>query len=381
MQVSYQSWIVNLTNSILQFWGGTLHHPELKQLPTSFLQNYNNVILLVIDALWYEYLSKQKNSFLQKHLKSSISSNFPSSTTASIPTFLTGLTPYEHGLVWRNIYFRKLGSIIHPLPSIDKLSKNNVNKYQDNYEALYQSIPLFEQMPKTQNFIINPAAYQASSFNQHFNSGASCLWYQSFEDLSFYVQQASYSGDHKKYIYAYRPYFDEIAHHTGINSQDSKQHFDYLDQEISKLWARLNQDTLLIITSDHGMIDSNKERFIPLYEDKIFLDWLLIPPTWEKRFVYCHIDPEKSSSWLHHMQTKYTNSIDIFASKELLEKNFFWIGSMHEDLPYRVGNFTLIAKSNYILETDIYKQSKKRHIGEHGWLSSQETKCPLILIS
>jgi predicted AlkP superfamily pyrophosphatase or phosphodiesterase len=69
----------------------------------------------------------------------------------------------------------------------------------------------------------------------------------------------------ENFISAYWPEFDHLCHLNGVNSPKVKAHFRQVDKKLAKLWQEARtDDTLLLVTADHGLMDTPKQKGIEL---------------------------------------------------------------------------------------------------------------------
>jgi hypothetical protein len=108
--------IVNLMSSIMKASGGKPEYPELRMLKSKELNEYKNILLVVLDGLGYEFLINHgKNSFLEKNCRGKITSVFPATTAAAITTFSTGTAPQQHAMTGWYMNVKKLGRVVTAL--------------------------------------------------------------------------------------------------------------------------------------------------------------------------------------------------------------------------------------------------------------------------
>ena len=91
--------IVNLAATLEQFLGKKPKHAVLPKLAEKLKSDYKNVVYLVIDAMGAKILEKNlpTNSFFRQHQIDTVTSVFPSTTTAATTSLISALTPSEHG--------------------------------------------------------------------------------------------------------------------------------------------------------------------------------------------------------------------------------------------------------------------------------------------
>ena len=105
---NYDHSILGIPNSLLNYYGAKAHHTSLPILDKLLKQNYKNVILIILDGMGMDMLQHNLSplSFLRCHIKTKISSVFPSTTTVATTTYYSGLTPIEHGWLGWVPYFK-----------------------------------------------------------------------------------------------------------------------------------------------------------------------------------------------------------------------------------------------------------------------------------
>ena len=110
LKPNYSNSIMNVTNSLLNYYGAQPHHATLPIVDCLLDKNYKNVVLLVLDGMGTNVIERNlpPDSFLRQHIKAEISSVFPTTTTAATISILSGKTPAEHGWIGWSCYFKEL---------------------------------------------------------------------------------------------------------------------------------------------------------------------------------------------------------------------------------------------------------------------------------
>lgn len=113
--------IAEVGPTILKLFGVPTNRITLSQEITSTFKP-NNIIFFLVDGLGYEMFTQYSEDlpFFRKLTENGevypLTSVFPSTTSAALTAFHTGLTPQEHGLPEWNVYFEEFDSIIETLP-------------------------------------------------------------------------------------------------------------------------------------------------------------------------------------------------------------------------------------------------------------------------
>jgi len=369
--------IVNLMSSISRARGYNSPYKPLKSLSPKEIEKKKNIILIVVDGMGNEFLRKYcKGSFIEKNIRSMITSVFPSTTASAIPTFRTGLEPAQHGLVGWFMYFKELGVVGCPL----RFSLRCGGTLDFDPELIFDKKSIFEKM-KTDSYLILPKNIVESDFTYSYGTGAKKKSYSTLHGMSNQIMKSVHESKKKKYIYAYWPIFDSLSHVYGCNHKIVKEHFEEIDDEMLRLSKRLKgTDSRLLITADHGQVISKKSEMINLEKHPKLKEMLITPLTGEPRVVFCHLKMGMEKRFVAYIKKHLGKYCDIVKSKTLIKKKFFGIKNPDKRLADRVGDYTLILKRNYIIQDKMITSTMHTPKGNHGGVSAEEMYVPLISI-
>ncbi len=374
--------IVNLMSSITQSRGGAINslYAPLRGLDMARLCAVDNVVLLVIDGLGYDYLLQHRQSVLYKHLHSCITSVAPPTTVASITTFLTGMAPQQHGLTGWFTYFRELGSVVTVLPYTHRNGGATLSTQGIEARKFFDHTSVFEQMA-VKCYSVTPSWLKASEYNISHTVGAEMVPHSGYQHCFDEIVRLVHCHKQRKYIYAYWPEFDGLAHEHGVGSNEVARHFTKLDAVFSKLLDQLHgSGTTLLVTADHGFVDIPPEHRLDLADHPQLKECLLMPLCGEPRLVYCYVRYEKRQQFERYVRDILIDVCDLYRSADLIAQGIFGLGVPHAELLSRVGDYTLVMKDNYVLTGRIPGESPLRMVGFHGGLSAAEVHVPLVLV-
>jgi len=369
--------IVNLMSSIRKLLGGNSKYMPLEDFHIS----KKNIILIVIDGLGYEYLIKHgKDSFLYKNLKRKITSVFPSTTVSALTAFSTGLATQQHALTGWFMYLKEVGMISTILPFTSRSGDLQLSKGKIQYKDIYNEKSFFDNL-KVSSFSIKHKDYIHSEYSRLVDKGAKQFSFSSLNGFFKQINKALYSNNNRKFILAYWDKLDSLCHDNGTSSQSAIKHFKKLDKKIESLAkASKNNNTAIIVTADHGLIDTKKNRVIELKNHPQFVETLSMPLCGEPRCVYCYVKPHKVNQFESYVKSVFKKSCEMHKSNDLIKNNYFGLFEPNKKLQERVGDYVLIMKENYIMKDLILGQKKNIHVGNHGGLSKEELFVPLVII-
>ncbi len=375
--------IINLMSSISNNFEKKHRYVELHSLDSKELKKFKNIVLIVIDGLGYNYLKKQKNSFLLKHLDSSLTSTFLSTTACANTAFSVGYPAQQHALTAWDINLKETGVITTILPFIPRHGSESLSDSGFRMNQI-MDIESFHKGFKGKCFTIIDKKLSNSPFTNYVSKNTKIIptktYKNTFTKLKRIIKKKSIT---RMFLHIYVPELDTLAHKKGINSKEVNKLFLDLDKKIKNLSKSIKgTNTKLIITADHGLIDASKENEIWVEDIKGLKECLTIPLAGEPRVRDCFVRPSKTKEFEKIVKTKMSDYCWYFKGEQLIKDNFYGLGKPNKKLFDRVGDYVLIMKKNYILRDKLanYKAPKEFHKGKHGGISKDEIIVPLILI-
>ena len=375
--------IVNLMSSISNTFGKKHTYQELISLSSEELNNFQNIVLIVIDGLGYNYLKNQKESFLFKHLHSKLTSTFLSTTACANTVFHVGYPPQQHALTGWTINLKEVGEVTKVLPftpesGVKTLSKKvfDINKIMD-ISSLHKDF-------KGECFTIIDKEKSKRDFIKYTAKNTTVIPTQTYADTFSEVEQLiNKESKERRFIHAYMDEFDAIQHYHGTDAEKTNALFVDIDKKIKKLSESIkNTHTKIIVVADHGLINISKESEIWVKDIPGLEECLTAPITGEPRVRDCFVKTSKVKDFEEIIESNMSQYCWCFKGMQLIEDNFYGLGTPNKKLFDRVGHYVLIMKDNYVLRDkhEKHEQYGKTEKASHGAFSDDEMLVPLITI-
>jgi len=371
----YEHSIVNLTSSILKAFDVDSPYSPLKELDD--LKKYKNIILLVIDGLGYEYLQTHgQNSELNKHCLNKITSVFPSTTGSATTSLETGVAPQQHGITGWFMFLKEIGVLAKILPFKPRYGGQNFTNDNIQRQDIFTEKRIINKI-NASSFIIYPDHIVDGKIHK---KSKSLLTYKNLNDFFLQIKKTIKSSNKRKYIHAYWDKFDTLCHENSCVSEKVNNHFWQLDKKISSLSKSLKgTNTALIITADHGLIDTlDKSKIILLRDHPKLVETLTMPLSGEPRAAYCYVHPQKAQQFENYIKDNLSHCCEIYKSVDLLNQGVFGLFKPNKKLIDRIGDYILVMKESYIIKDFLLTEEKECHLGNHGGTSPNEMFVPLI---
>ncbi len=373
--------IVNLMSSLALGLGSKSPYNPLDIIDEKKLERSENVILLVLDGIGYEYLKeKGKDTVLYDNLEGKVTSVFPSSTASAIPTFFTGLAPQQHAVTGWYTFLKELGVVATILPFKPRFGEPSLEESEVDISSILSSRSIMDSIER-ETIDITLERLKDSAFNSFYAGSSKRMGFSSLGELFSLLERLVKSGDEKKYIKAYWNGFDKVAHEEGANSiLASKEIVDISLQLRDFVESIKDSDTSLIITSDHGFIDSEKEKSVRLEDHPGLQECLTLPLCGDYRSVFCYVRPSKTDEFEEYWEENLSDVSHLCRSENMIEENYFGLFEANQQLYSRIGDYTFIMKENYVFHDTLANEDEHFEIGNHGGVSEKEMYVPVAII-
>lgn len=363
--INYNNCIVGLPNSILNYFGLEKCN-QSNLLVDKYLEKYNpkNVVIILCDGMGNNFLNKNlpNNNYLRKNQKAVISSVFPTTTTSATTSLVTGLYPNEHCWLGFDNYVSELGKVVSMFLNKEKdtgitFSIPNICRKIFPYKTIFEKI--------NESGMGNATYISKSAIDAN-------VRYNTFDEICTAIKEIC-NKNKKNYIYAHYENPDLLMHKYGVNSNKVIQNIESISKKIESMTSYLN-DTLLIITADHGLSENN---FIYIEDDKDFFECLLHTTSIASRASMFFLKHGYENKFLEIFNKKYKRFFILLSKKEILEKRIFGIGTNNKKFESCLGDYIAISIANYSFK---YVRHGNKTLASHSGLTENEVDVPLIMV-
>ena len=354
----YENCIANLPNSILKKWGIEAVGETLPLADKYLEKDYKNVVVLLLDGMGKVILEEllDENGPFRSHLAGGYKSVFLSTTVAATTSAMSGLQPCEHSWLGWDCYY----------PQVDK-----------NVTVFFNTVQGTDEPAADYNVArtITPYEDVVSKINKAGGKAYGCAPFlapypASIEELCAQIKGLCEEPD-RKYIYAYWNQPDGLLHENGCSSNIVKEALENIEATVNKLAEEL-EDTLIIVTADHGHIDTD---YAVLQDYPKICDCLVRLPSLEPRVLNFFIKEDKKEIFEKEFKKEFGDKFLLMPMEEAIEKNLFGTGKHHENFRGMLGDYLAIATDNF----SIYF-NEERWASMHGSLTENEMLIPLIVL-
>ena len=354
---NYSNCMLNIISAIRKNYGYS--HPY-KASNYLFDKYYKNVIVFLLDGLGLDVLEQNlaEDSFLRKNIVHVNSAIYPSTTAASTTATKCGLSPLTSGWTgWEN-YLKEVDR------NLVLFTGYNYVTDEPTGISLYKYIPytMFYYDMDVDGIVIEP----------NFANNNHKIKDQLKQSLSLLKKSTK---PMIQYIYYTEP--DKIMHQTGTNSKETRNTIEALNSQMEDYAKKLPTDTLLIISADHGHINTKP---INLYGCKPLLKILNRRPSNDARCITFSVKNGKNKEFEDLFNTLFGYAYKLYETKDAISEGFF--GKVDDPVNPRINDF--LADYVAVGIKDYYFNYKDENAFEfkshHAGITRNEMLVPVIAI-
>lgn len=372
----YERSIINIISSVMNYYRAPFEYPTLTPVDKHLRKFYKNVVFLVLDGFGTDMMVRNlpSNSFLRKNYVHNITSVFPSTKTSAMTSFYTGVSPNEHAWLGHSLFFKEFCRTVDVYTNLDTYTKqpaaiSNVAEFVMPYETIYRCIKN-SLIGNVQPFTIaQPGTAIAENGNIHKTAA-------SFDRVCDLITKIC-ETDQLTFTFAYWNSPDDIAHRTGCYSDETKAALAEIDHALKVTFDKLT-DTLLIISANHGMIDTADEILVDRIAE--INECLIMPPFIESRAMSFFVKADRRTDFERAFAKYMGHDFILIPRREVFAKNLLGNGRTHPKTYDFIGDYMACAISDVGLRyRTLNTKPKPMKKANHGGLTEQEMTVPLII--
>ena len=331
------------------------------QLVSDEVVRAKSVVLLVVDGMGWNQVQERKEElpFLRTAPMTSISTVAPSTTATALTSICTGVPPGEHGVVG------------YKVPVAAGLL--NCLRWTSGSRSLTSDVPPVDFQPVepflgTSPSVVTRAEFRNSGFTQaHLRGGEFCAWWSPATLVTEVIEQVNLG---RPFVYAYYDGLDKVAHVYGLGAHYLDE-LRFVDALIERIAEQLPEGSVLLVTSDHGMVEVG-DNLISLGDELVLRT---SSTSGEARFLWLHAKEREASSLLDTAQC-LADVAWVASVEQILDER--WFGAVvTPEARSRMGDIAVVAKEDIAL-LDPRSPDSPNLVARHGSMTANEMLVPFI---
>ncbi|MBQ2835383.1 MAG: alkaline phosphatase family protein [Clostridia bacterium] len=372
----YNHSILNLITSILKYYKVETNHKSLETLDKQLTKKYKNVVFIVLDGMGENILNQlSPDGYFKTKQIDCITSVYPSTTTAALTTYYSGKPPYETGWIAWSQYFKEYGRALDMLHHKESYKGESIQGAKINvFDDIVNYTPIFEQIEKASP---NVKAYELMPSYSDKRSKRS-IRTESIDEIIENIEMLCANPD-EKFILAYSDNPDGLLHKFGTISTDAKQFIEQTESKIKEMYGKLDDDTIVIISADHGHKDIDKAYSILDYPE--IQECLIIPASLESRALAFWVKEDMKKEFEERFRNAFGDEFLLMNKDKFLEKHLLGYGQKHPKIDDFIGNYIALSTCGSMIRLETYfADGKPIKKSTHCGLTREEMEVPLIIL-
>lgn len=359
--VTYKNSIANFTAALMKNYNLPTTYEPSALIEFLLIKKYKHVVLMVLDGMGRHIIDKNcsNGSILKTHQVMNLHSVFPPTTVAATTTFTTGLAPIESGWLGWNLYLNNTDLAI-------TLFKNEV--YATS--APFTNFKVEDVIPRDYWYNHLKRAKHYTIYPSWGENGVNSL------SEAFDKVKEICTKEESNFTYMYWDEPDALMHEYGTTSQIVKVKLLEIEELVNKLSEELPNETIVLITADHGLIDVEPLELVN-YPD--FMECLSKPFAGEGRFAQFYVKENKQEEFKELFNKYFSESFMLMSKKEFLDSKMAGINEPNKVVEYALGDFVAIGTGSYYFTQQI-KEDDLIFKAHHAGITPDEMETCVILL-
>ncbi|WP_436700385.1 alkaline phosphatase family protein [Nocardioides sp. BYT-33-1] len=337
------------------------------------LPEASSYVIFLIDGLGARLLERYAHAapYLSSLLETSApaTASVPSTTSTSLTTLGTGLTPGAHGLVGFTTRIPGTGDLLNAL-----LWDGDVDPVEwQPHPTAFASL----QAAGVRVTVVNKREFNGSGLTVAAHRGAEYVGVDRVGERIAAVVAASAPAPRQPTLtYVYDGDLDWTGHRWGVASSQWLQQLAMIDHEAEQLREALPTDRRLVVIADHGMVDVPAEARIDASADADLRSGVaLLGGEARFRHLYCTggAVPDVVATWRERLAER----AEVLTRAEAIGRG--WFGPVDPSVLPRIGDVIVACRDDFaVLSTEGFPYEAKL-IGMHGSLTPEEMLIPVLV--
>ena len=367
--------ILSTMTSLLRHYGAASAYPPLPELDAQLATRPKHVFFLALDGLGDVELRRAlpEDAYLRRNVAARVTSVFPSTTAAAMTSYTSGLSPMEHGWLGWYLYMKEYAADVKTFLRSTYYTNQTVGgPYPANHLMPYETV--LTQIRRAAPGVTTYTVYPPYESNTDRGANIS-LHAADFPQLCAHLRKIA-ANPGPTFAFAYWPQPDAAMHDSGVGSPEALAQYRSLDSALAALRRSL-PDSLLVITSDHGLM--NATNWIDVAQDEALLETLVMPPMLESRATAFYVKAHRRADFERVFRERYADQFLLLSREEVYASGIFGRGIPHRKFDDYIGDYIACATAGSVFAYSLPGREHARMVGYHAGLTEAEMDVAVIL--
>ena len=343
----------------------------------------DHVVFLLLDGFGMNFVDTlPANSYVRQKNAFTMCSTLPTSTGPNLMTLATGRWPGTHGNLGWDVHIPRLGERIQPLPW--RLTRTGQPLHEVGFspmELLLAPMIPFRNLGSFTFVVEDNLA--ASTTTQMYGALQTAGYPKEGDTISQivdHVLDAIATAPGKSFTYVYFTEVDSCAHAYGETHPFTRAAVHRATALAEALGNALEGRARVIVTADHGHLDSPDEAWTTLTPSGPLSQHLTCVPAGEPRTLFFHTKPGSDEAFQDLFAAALADRFTLMRSEDAIDMGLFGPVELITDASRgRMGNFFALSRGRW----SIYASDTEEEVSlqsMHGGITTAESIVPFIVV-
>ncbi len=336
--------------------GGSPPHPVLGRGVGDPVPDAEGYVVVVFDGLGTHQLDHPAAAPLASARRADLDAPFPSTTTVSLASLCTGLVPRRHGLLAYQLWLPEAGTVVNTI----KWTTLWGEPIDYDTSRLLPEPNLWERLTAAgvESLTVQPAHFDRSPLTLALYRGSRFEPAHAVDDLVTATTREARPG---RVVLTYVPHVDFAAHTHGRASPQYAEALAVASRVWTGIASAVDGDVAVLGTADHGHVDFPKSR-----QHKI------PKPDHQGRELYGDV----RAMFVKGDGAPLAEALPATWIPRDEAREWWGPGPSHAAFDARAPDGILLADDDAVL---LHRFSDERLIGNHGGMTPEEQRVPLLV--
>lgn len=349
------------------------------------IKRADKVVSFILDGLGYlkleELAEKGLVDLSRFDIRIPLTSVFPPTTTTSLTSLSTGVSPVVHGILGYKLFLREVGAVVNMIklstPGAPDGSIKNVGVELEKFV----SVPtIYERLREkgVKSYLFLPKYIV--------NSGLSGILYRGVEEIVAFISLSDLFVLLKKALRlpgrvllgVYWPVTDTLAHLYGPESEPFSLEVSWFFRAMEENFLGQGAGVPVLVTADHGFVEVDPQKdLIDVKASPELMGSIIFQPVGDLRAGYFFVREGRKEVVREYLERRYPGEFLVMETEAALESKIWGLEEPSEGVRARLGDLVALARGRKLFFWPEGEEFVLR--GMHGGLTDRELLVPFLV--
>ncbi|MCS6800498.1 MAG: alkaline phosphatase family protein [Chloroflexota bacterium] len=341
----------------------------------------DHLIFILADGLGMNLVERlPRDNILAAAVVDELRTVFPSTSSVALTSLATGTWPNLHGVTGQWTHLPEAEAAAGLLQFATRAGGRSLASLGITVSQAFP-IPSVYAALRRDTIALFPDNLVNSVSSAYFTGERVRGGYRALTDAVDFLVDRIARACEPTYSYLYAPQIDLEAHYHGVFHPMVGTAIAELSRQVERLARSLNGRSRIVITADHGLLDTPVTARHYLRPSAGLFEALRFPPSGDSRVLYLHVRDgaaDRVRAWFHH---HYGSRFLVISTDEAERLELFGPGPLSSHTRARLGDLIVISTGTDVIEYAPGKVDRfAALVSHHSGLTPSEMRVPFIVI-